>query len=164
MNNLVEMSFLYLKTFVWSVPRSEVWQRYRMSNAYEYSQMCIDRDLNIYLKVTHISMSNIFSQIGLHWSNSSLCSHQQDTGEPTHATLPTNSISSLWFFFSHLMVKDIHLSKKRYCNPNHCCANKKQLVKIVWFPAGNLCSVHLRGAILTWWAVKLLPGARMRGT
>lgn len=69
----------------------------------------------------------------------------------------------LVIFFSHLMVKDIHLSKKRYCNPNHCCANKKQLVKIVWFPAGNLCSVHLRGAILTWWAVKLLPGARMRG-
>lgn len=136
-----------------------------MSNEYEYSQMGIDRYLNIYCKITHISMSNIFSQIGLRWSNSSLCSHQQDMSKTTRATLSTNSISTLYFFFLiWWWIRVWHsLVQKRHCNLNHCWANKKQLVKMVWCPAGILFNFYLGEVIWTWWAVTLLPGARMRG-
>lgn len=102
MNNLVEMLFLYLKTFVWYIPRNEVSQRYHMSNVYEYSQMYIDRYLNIHLRIAHIPMSNIFSQIGLHWSNSSLCSHQQYIESLPRQ--PYQQIQYQAFDFSNLMV------------------------------------------------------------
>lgn len=144
-----------------------------MSNVYVYNWMDIDRYLYISQNYSYLYMSNIFSQIALQGSSSSLCSHQHIYESAWLHSLATHCVIKVFDLFQSVgwkMVSDNHrktcirmyivvlliivkttrISLKRPLKP---CNSQKAIFLIV----------HLREGCGGEWTGKFLSEARARG-